>query len=154
MPQKLDEIDRKILRALQKDGRMSNAQLADAVGLSPSPCLRRVRQLEEAGIITGYAAVLDATKLGLGMTLLVRVWLAKQDLGTVEHFTEEIRKLPNVLECLVMAGDCDFVLRVVVRDFEHYRNFQSQHLHRISGVANVKTEVPMESVKLTNFLPV
>ncbi len=154
MPTDIDEIDRKILRCLQRDGRMSNIDLADAVGLSPSPCLRRVRLLEDAGVIQGYAAYLDGTRLDLGMMIFARVWLTHQDIKTVERVTKALRRLPNVLEAFVMAGDCDIILRVAVRDLADYRRFQSDDLSRIEGISNVKSDIPMETIKLTHELPV
>ena len=96
---KLDEIDRSILRELQRDGRLQNVELAKRVALSPSPCLRRVRLLEEAGMIERYVALLDASKIGMGLTVFVRVWLTGQDVETVDCFTESIKQLPQVVEC-------------------------------------------------------
>ena len=154
MPHRLDDIDRRILRELQRDGRLTNAELAERVGLSPSPCLRRVRLLEDAGVIAGYTARLDAARLDLGFTVFARVWLKQQDAQTVDNFTKEAARLPNVVDCFLMAGDCDFILRVVARDLDDYRQFQIKHLTRIAGVANVKTEIPMERVKENGILPV
>jgi len=154
MPHRLDEIDRRILRELQRDGRLTNAELADRVGLSPSPCLRRVRLLEEADVISGYSARLNASRLDLGFTVFARVWLKQQDARTVDNFTSKAARLPNVVDCFLMAGDCDFILRVVARDLDDYRQFQIKHLTRIEGVANVKTEIPMERVKENGILPV
>lgn len=154
VPRRLDDIDRRILRELQRDGRLTNAELAERVGLSPSPCLRRVRQLEEADIISGYSARLNASRLDLGFTVFARVWLKQQDVQTVDNFTREAARLPNVVDCFLMAGDCDFILRVVARDLDDYRQFQIKHLTRIEGVANVKTEIPMERVKENGILPV
>src|SRR6187551_2826700 len=131
MPGKLDEIDKRILRALQRDGRLSNVELANEIGLSPSPCLRRVRLLEEAGVIDRYVAVLDPAKIGLKMTFFARVWLKAQDAETIERFLEAIEELPEVVECYIMLGDCDAMLRVVAADFDDYRRFQSKHLSRI-----------------------
>jgi len=150
----LDAIDRRILRALQKNGRLQNQELARLVGLSPSPCLRRVRLLEEAGIIQRYVALLDPTKVDAAMTIFVRVWLTGQDEETVNRFIESVRELPEVLECHLMAGDCDFLLRVVASDLNAYRQFQARHLARIKGVQNLKTEIPMQQIKLTSELPV
>ncbi|MGC3963990.1 MAG: Lrp/AsnC family transcriptional regulator [Rhodocyclaceae bacterium] len=151
---KLDAIDRRILRALQRDGRLQNVDLAREVGLSPSPCLRRVRLLEEAGVIERYVAVLNASKVDKGLSVFVRVWLKGQDADTVERFTEAVRLLPEVVECHLMAGDCDFVLRVVAADLEEYRQLQVNHLTRLPGVQSVKTEIPMQKIKLTSELPV
>lgn len=151
---KIDAIDRRILAALQRDGRLQNVELAKEVGLSPSPCLRRVRLLEESGVIDRYVAVLNANKVGKGLTVFARVWLTGQDAETVDHFTDEIKLLPEVVECHLMAGDCDFLLRIVAADLDDYRLFQIKHLTRIKGVQSVKTEIPMQKIKLTSALPV
>ncbi|CAJ2983801.1 AsnC family transcriptional regulator [Burkholderia pseudomallei] len=151
---KLDSIDQRILRALQRDGRQQNVELAKEVGLSPSPCLRRVRLLEEAGVIERYVAVLNPAKVGRGLTVFTRVWLKEQDADTVAHFAEAVQHLPQVVECHLMAGDCDFLLRVVAADIDDYRQFQMQHLTRIRGVQSVKTEIPLQKVKLTSEVPV
>ena len=151
---KLDAIDRRILHALQRNGRLQNVELAHEIGLSPSPCLRRVRLLEEAGVIERYVAVLNAAKVGKGLTVFARVWLKGQDAETVDHFTDAIRQLPEVVECHLMAGDCDFLLRVVAADLDEYRRFQMEHLTRIKGVQSVKTDIPMQKIKLTSELPV
>jgi DNA-binding Lrp family transcriptional regulator len=150
---KLDTIDRSILRALQRDGRLQNVELANLVGLSPSPCLRRVRLLEEAGIIERYVALVNASKIGMGLTVFVRVWLTGQDAETVDRFTDSVKQLPQVVECHLMAGDCDFLLRVVAADLDAYRRFQIEHLTRIKGVQSVKTEIPMQKIKLSTELP-
>ena len=151
---KLDNIDRRILRMLQRDGRLQNVELAERVGLSPSPCLRRVKMLEEAGVIERYVAVLDASKIGVGLTFFARVWLRGQDSETVDQFVEEVKRLPQVVECHLMAGDCDFLLRIVAADIDAYRKFQVDHLTRIKAVQSVKTEIPMQKIKLTSELPI
>jgi DNA-binding Lrp family transcriptional regulator len=151
---KLDDIDLRILRALQENGRMQNTELADIVGLSPSPCLRRVRLLEEAGVIERYVALVNAAKVGMNLTVFARVWLTGQDAATVDHFTSRVKRLPQVVECHLMAGDCDFLLRVVAENLDAYRKFQAEHLTRIKGVQSVKTDIPMQSVKLTSALPI
>ena len=150
---KLDAIDRRILAALQTDGRLTNNDLATRVGLSPSPCLRRVRAMEAAGIIQGYAALLDPIALGLGTSVFVRVWLNGQDDETVQHFNDSILALPEVVECHMMAGDCDFLLRVVADNLDGYRRFQARKLARIAGVKSLKTDIPLQRVKLTIALP-
>lgn len=132
---------------------MQNVELAKKVGLSPSPCLRRVKLLEENGIIERYVALLDAAKIGMGLTVFARVWLKGQDNETVNKFTNEIKKLSQVVECHLMAGDCDFLLRVVAADLDDYRRFQLEHLTRIEVVQNVKTEIPMQKIKLSSELP-
>lgn len=154
MPLKLDEIDKRILRALQRDGRLANNDLAREVGLSPSPCLRRVRLLEDAGVISRYVAVLDPAKVGKGLTFFTRIWLSAQDEDTIGHFAAEVAKLPQVLECHLMLGDCDAMVRVVAADIDDYRRFQAEHLSRIKGVQNVKTDVPSQTIKQTSELPV
>ncbi|WP_093758248.1 Lrp/AsnC family transcriptional regulator [Tardiphaga sp. OK245] len=151
---KLDEIDYRILRALQSNGRIQNNDLADIVGLSPSPCLRRVRLLEEEKIIENYVALVNASKVGLDLTVFARVWLTGQDAATVDHFIAAVRRLPQIVECHLMAGDCDFLLRVVAKDLASYRKFQVEDLTRIKGVQSVKTDIPMQSIKLTSALPI
>jgi Lrp/AsnC family transcriptional regulator, repressor for azl operon len=150
---KLDDTDHRILMALQRNGRLQNVELARMVGLSPSPCLRRVRLLEEAGVIERYVALLNPAKIGVGMTLFARVWLTAQDEQTVDRFTGAIRQLPQVVECHLMAGDCDFLLRVVAKDLNDYRRFQIAHLTRSNGVQSIKTEIPMERIKQSSELP-
>jgi Lrp/AsnC family transcriptional regulator, leucine-responsive regulatory protein len=154
MPMELDAIDRRILAILQRDGRIQNVELAQQVGLSPSPCLRRVRQLEEAGVIDRYVAVLNPAKIGKGLTLFARIWLKAQDEDTIEHFVSQVVKLPQVVECYLMLGDCDALVRIVAADINDYRRFPSEHLSRIRGVQNVKTDVPSQTVKQSWALPV
>ncbi|WP_429925229.1 Lrp/AsnC family transcriptional regulator [Agrobacterium vitis] len=154
MPIRLDDIDRRILKALQRNGRIQNVELAKEVGLSPSPCLRRVKLLEEAGIISRYVAVLDQMKIGLTLSMFARVWLTSQDAETIDLFISAMSKLPEVVECYIMLGESDALLRVVVSDLDSYRRFQSTHLTRKNGIQNVKTDVPSEVVKQTFALPV
>lgn len=153
MPLTLDTIDKRILRALQRNGRMQNNDLAAEVGLSPSPCLRRVRILEEAGVIERYVAVLNAAKIGANLSLFARIWLRSQDAETIEQFLAAVQELPQVVECYIMLGDCDAMLRVVASDLEDYRRFQVEHLNRKNGVERVKTEVPSQIIKQTYALP-
>lgn len=153
MPSNLDPIDRRILVALQRDGRMSNVELANEVGLSPSPCLRRVRLLEESGIIERYVAVLDGAKIGVGLTVFARVWFKTQDAQTTHQFAETVRKFPEVLECYLTTGECDAIMRIVTADLHAYWRFQSDYLMRIPSVQSVKTDVPMETIKRTYDLP-
>ncbi|MEP7456404.1 Lrp/AsnC family transcriptional regulator [Phyllobacterium sp. SB3] len=147
-------IDKRILKALQKDARMQNVELARHVGLSPSPCLRRVRLLEETGVIDRYVAVLNPVKLNLALSMFARVWLTAQDAETIDHFMDAMRKLPQVVECYIMLGESDALLRVVVADLEDYRRFQSTHLTKVNGIQNVKTDVPSQIVKQSYALPV
>lgn len=151
---KLDDIDRRILRVLQRNGRIANNDLAREVGLSPSPCLRRVRLLEEAGVIDRYVAVLNPSKIGKGLTFFVRIRLDQQDEETLQTFAKAILKLPQVVECYFMLGDFDAMIRVVAADIEDYRRFQSEHLSRIKGVQSLKTDVPSQTVKQVSEIPV
>lgn len=150
----LDELDKRIIRELQRDGRIQNNELAKRVGLSPSPCLRRVKLLEEAGIISRYVAVIDQTKVGLRLSMFARVWLTAQDSETIDLFIAAMRQLPEVVECYIMLGESDALLRVVVADLDDYRRFQSKHLTRKNGIQNVKTDVPSEIVKQSFSLPI
>ncbi|MBN9526396.1 MAG: Lrp/AsnC family transcriptional regulator [Alphaproteobacteria bacterium] len=153
MPE-IDATDKRILRALQRDGRLQNIDLAREVGLSPSPCLRRVRLLEEAGVIDRYVAVIAPAKVGLPLSLFVRVWLTAQDAETIDIFIAAMEQLPQVLECYIMLGESDALLRVAVSGFDDYRRFQSTHLTRRNGIQNVKTDVPSQVVKQTYALPI
>ncbi|MBB4053398.1 DNA-binding Lrp family transcriptional regulator [Devosia subaequoris] len=154
MSETLDAIDRRILRALQRNGRMSNVELANAVGLSPSPCLRRVKLLEEKGVIDQYVAVLNGPKLGLGLTVFARIWFKTQHAETTNLFAETVRNYPEVVECYLTTGECDAILRIVTTDLHAYWRFQSDHLMRIPSVQSVKTDVPMETIKAGRELPV
>src|SRR5579859_2479224 len=153
MPIRLDETDKRILRTLQDNARLPNTDLAREVGLSPSPCLRRVKLLEEAGVIDRYVAVLDPAKVGAGLTLFTRVWLTAQDADTIDRFIRAMQRLPQVMECYIMLGDCDALLRVAVADLDDYRHFQSTHLTRANGIQNVKTDMPSQVVKRSYALP-
>ncbi|BDB30376.1 MULTISPECIES: Lrp/AsnC family transcriptional regulator [Cupriavidus] len=149
----LDTIDRRILAALQRDGRISNNDLALEVGLSPSPCLRRLRMLEDTGVIRRYTAVLAPSEVGLPHTFFARISLRAQDGDTTQQFAAAMSELPQVLECYLMFGDCDALLRVVASDLEDYRRFLAQHLTPANGVRRVQTEIPCTVVKQTLELP-
>lgn len=146
-------MDKNILQALQCDGKLQNNELAERIGLSPSPCLRRVKQLEDSGIIDRYVALVNPQKVNLGLTVFARIWLKSQDEKTVNHFIDAIMDIAEIVECQLMAGDCDFFLRIVVADLEAYRKFQIHHLNKISGIQNVKTEIPLQKIKQTTVLP-
>lgn len=150
----LDSIDRRILHALQQNGKLHNFELADMIGLSPSPCLRRVRLLEDAGIIKRYVALLDPLKLNIGLTVYTRIWLDKQDGKSIGQFIQTIQDIPEIVECQLMAGDYAFLLKVMVSDLNSYREFQFQKLNKISGIINIITEIPLETVKLTSEYPI
>ena len=150
----LDDIDRKILRLLQRDCKITSNEIAEQVGLSQTPCLRRIRQMEASGIIHGYTAVLNPDALDLGMTFFARVWLTGQDEATVERFARDMQRLRNVVECHLMAGDCDFLLRILAADIADYRRFQIEHLNSLPGVKNVKTDIPMQRIKYSSEIPI
>ena len=143
----LDRYDRAILAALQRDGRMSNQELADRIGLSPSPCLRRVRALEEAGLIAGYHALVDARKLGLSLMALLSVSMDKHTPERFASLEQAITALPEVLECLLITGQqSDYQLKVVVRDMDHYQHLLLHKLTRIEGVTGVHSSFVLRRV--------
>ena len=149
----LDAIDRKILELLQADGRMSLAELAEKVGLSPSPCLRRVRMLED-GVISRYVAVLDQRAVGLPVSVFVSIKLEKQRQESLDRFAKAIERWPEVLECYLMTGSRDYWMRVVVPDLDAYERFVKQKLTRVEGIASIESSFALEQVKYTNVLPV
>jgi Lrp/AsnC family leucine-responsive transcriptional regulator len=143
----LDRFDQHILEVLQQDGRINNQDLADRIGLSPSPCLRRVRALEESGLITGYRALLDAKKLGLTLMALVHISMDKHTPERFANFEAAVVVLPEVLECLLITGqDADYQLKVVVRDMDHYQALLLNQLTRIEGVTGVHSSFVLRRV--------
>ncbi|MGE3144313.1 MAG: Lrp/AsnC family transcriptional regulator [Pseudorhodoplanes sp.] len=150
----LDTIDRKILSVLQRDGRVSIADLAQQVGLSPSPCLRRVRLLEQAGIIARYVAMVDQQAVGLPVSVFVSIKLESQREEALTKFGKSIERWPEVLECYLMTGPRDYLLRVVVADLAAYERFLKQKLTRLAGIASIESSFALEQVKYTNSLPV
>jgi Lrp/AsnC family leucine-responsive transcriptional regulator len=150
----LDRYDRQILQLLQEDGRISNQDLADRIGLSPSPCLRRVRTLEEAGLIRGYRAWLDAKKLGLSLMALIHISMDRHTPERFENFETEIRGIPEVIECLLITGqDADYQLKVVVRDMDAYQELLLNRVTRIQGVTGVHSSFVLRRVVDTGALP-
>ena len=150
---KLDHIDKNIIQALQNNGRMQNNDLARKIGLSPSSCLRRVKLLEEAGVIQNYTTVVDPQKIGLQLILFSRIWLTGQDAETIDTFIAAMKELPQVMECYIILGECDAMLKVVVPDLESYRKFQSAHLTKKNGITSVKTDLPSQIIKQSFQLP-
>lgn len=151
----LDRYDRHILELLQADGRLSNQELADRIGLSPSPCLRRVRALEEAGLITGYRALVDARKLGLTLMALVYISMDKHTPERFANFEKKIAMLPEVLECLLITGqEADYQLKVIVRDMDAYQELLLNRLTRIEGVTGVHTSFVLRRVVDKTAMPV
>jgi len=149
----LDRTDRRILEQLQADGRLSNQDLAERVALSPSPCLRRVRALERSGVIRQYAALLDPLHVGLGLLAYVTVKLEKRGKMPVDQFTRAVQGWPEVIACLSMTGDMDYLMRVQVEDLEHYSRFIMEKLLKQPGVIDIRTNFVLERIKETTALP-
>lgn len=143
----LDRFDRQILALLQADGRLTNLELAEKIGLSPSPCLRRVRALEQAGVIRGYRAVLDAQKLGLTLTALVYIQMDRHTPERFAHFDAQVRALPGVLECLLITGqDADYQLKVVAQDMQAFEHLLLDQITGIEGVSGVHSSFVLRRV--------
>ena len=149
----VDAIDLRILARLQQDARISNVELARAVNLSPSPCLARVRALEAAGYIDRYVTLLDSKKLGLGVSVLVQVTLEKQIEPALDTFERAVRERPEVMECYLMTGDADYLLRVLVPDVPAFERFILEFLSRVPGVGNIKSSFALKQVKYQTALP-
>ncbi len=151
----LDNYDRRILEELQQDGRISNQELADRIGLSPSPCLRRVRALEEAGIIAGYRALLDPKPLGLTLMAILSISMDRHTPERFERFEAAVAAMPEVLECLLITGrEADYQLKVIVRDMDHYQELLLQRITRIEGVTGVHSSFVLRRVVDRTSLPV
>jgi DNA-binding Lrp family transcriptional regulator len=152
--QTLDEIDRRILVELQRDGRLTNQDLAGRIGVSASPCWRRVRALEEAGVIKGYAALVDPAALGLNVSVFTQVSLERQEKKALQVFEAAVGEWPEIMECYLMTGDADYLLRVVVPDLAAYERFLMARLTRIRGIASIKSSFALRSVKYRTDLPI
>jgi Lrp/AsnC family leucine-responsive transcriptional regulator len=149
-----DRYDRRILEILQQEGRINNQDLAERIGLSPSPCLRRVRALEESGLILGYRALLDARKLGLSLMALIYISMDRHTPERFENFEARIREIPEIIECLLITGqDADYQLKVVVRDMDRYQHLLLNHITRIPGVSGVHTSFVLRRVVDKTALP-
>ncbi len=145
----LDEVDIQILQLLQKDGRMTNADLAKSVGLSPPSVLQRVRTLEKAGLIRGYFALLDAERLGLRITAWVHITLSLHQEQPIERFRRSIQDIPEIMECYHVSGDFDFLLKVIVKDMRSYEVFVREKLSKIKGIQQIKTSFVFGTNKYT-----
>ncbi len=150
----LDETDRRILRALQKSGRVSNAELSESVNLSPSACHRRVQRLEDDGYIKGYVALLNARRMGLPTTVFVEITLQAQADEVLEAFETAVARVPDVLECHLMAGTADYILKIVAEDTEDFARIHRQYLTRLPGVAQMQSSFALRTVFRTTALPV
>jgi Lrp/AsnC family leucine-responsive transcriptional regulator len=149
----LDKTDYRILNKLQNNARMSNTELADAVGLSPSPCLRRVKQLEADGVIKRYVGIVDPKAVGLPISIFVSVSLHSQQRTGLEEFEQRIQSYPEVMECYLMTGSADYLLRVVVPELDSYERFLAEKLTRITGVANIQSSFALKQVVYRTELP-
>ena len=150
----LDRFDRAILAELQKDGRISNVQLANVVNLSESACLRRVRALEQAGLIDRYVALLDQKAVGLSGTVFVNIALRREEQSELAAFESAVKDIPEVMECYLMTGEFDYLLRVVVSDMADFERLHNESLTRLPGVARVNSSVAIRTVTKTTELPV
>mgnify|MGYP003305724608 FL=1 len=148
-----DNTDRRILRVIQEEARVSNSELAERVGLSPSPCWRRVRTLEENGVIERYVTLVNAKAVGLPINVFATVTLEKQAESALELFEKAVKKRPEVMECNLMTGEFDYLLRVVVPDLAAYERFLMDHLTRIKGIASIKSSFSLKQVSYKTALP-
>lgn len=149
----LDAIDLRILQELQQDGRLSNVRLSERINLSPSPCLARVRELEKSGVVDRYVAILNPDLSGLPISVFIQVSLEKQQEQNLEHFEKMMHAYPNVMECYLMSGDSDYLIRVVMRDIAALQEFIVQKLSTIDGVANIQSSFALKQVKYKTALP-
>lgn len=150
----LDDRDRAILRALMADGRLSNVELAEKVHLSPSACLRRVKMLEESGLIQGYVMLLDPVAAGLAGAAYVSVTLEQQGRATLDRFEQDVRRHPEIIECYLLAGAADYLLRVAFRDARDFERIHTDILTQLPGVSRVQSTLALRTVKKTTALPV
>ncbi len=148
-----DAIDRRMLEALQADGRLSNVDLAERVGLSPSPCLRRLKRLEREGVIEGYRAMLSRTKVGLGLTVFVEIKVERHIDENAAAVQEAMRNLPEVVSCHLVSGEADFLLEVVVPDLQHYERFLLDTLLKLPMLKDVRSNFSIRTVKAATPLP-
>jgi DNA-binding Lrp family transcriptional regulator len=151
---KTDDIDRAILNVLQKKGRISNAELADSVNLSASACHRRVQRLEKDGFIKEYVALLSPRKIGVPTTVFVEITLSAQADEVLENFEKAVARIPDVLECHLMAGAADYILKVVAEDTDDFARIHRQHLTRLPGVAQMQSSFALRTVFKTTALPI
>lgn len=154
MTPELDKLDRRILQELQRDGAITNLELAERIGLSPSPCARRVKQLEDAGIIKGQATLLNPSKLNLKLTALIQISMDRHTPDRFEEFERIVGGYPEVIECLLITGQsADYQLKVLVPDMEYYQEFLLNKITRIEGVSDVHSSFMLREVKNTTALP-
>ena len=151
----LDRYDQKILEILQRDGRISNQELSEQIGLSPAPCLRRVRALEESGLISGYRAIVDARKLGLSLLAIIQISMDRHTPERFEAFDSTVRNIPEVLECLLITGqDADYLLRVIIKDMDAFQELLLNKITRIDGVTGVHSSFVLRQIVGKSALPI
>ena len=150
----MDSKDRQIVQALQAEGRLTNQDLSEQVNLSPSPCLRRVRLLEEQGVIKGYTALVDQKAWGLPVTVFIRIKLERHGDDAVSAFERAIQDMPQVMDCWLMTGRSDYLLRVIAADLDDYETFVRRELQRVPGIASIDTSFAYGSVKHAQVLPI
>ncbi|WP_168192200.1 Lrp/AsnC family transcriptional regulator [Pararhodobacter marinus] len=150
MADEIDDIDRRILRELSRDARLTHQELSERIGLSPSPCARRIRRLESDGFITGYSARIDESKLGFPFNVFISVRLDRQIDDQLVAFEREVRLCPEVVDCWLMTGSFDYLLRVAVRDLTEFEHFLTRRLTKVPGVASLESSIPIRRVK---YLP-
>lgn len=153
MPQELDSFDMKILSVLQGDGRISMTDLADRVGLSPSPCARRVKRLEDEGYVDRYVALLNAKKLGAGLAVFINIRLASQTRAAFDAFDAEMATIPEIVGCHLLTGAFDYLVQVRVADIEEFRDFMRDRLTAIEGVIETQSSIVLEQLKSTTEIP-
>ena len=154
MPNPLNSIDIRILNELQKDGKITNVELASRVGLSPSPCLARVKAMERSGLIRGYVALLDPGAIGPTIDVFIQVTLERQTEAALEAFEKSVLELPEVMECFLMSGDSDYMLRVLVRDTHALKDFILEKLSTTKGVATIRSSFALNKIKYKTAIPV
>jgi len=147
MPDSTDKIDKKILQELQRNARLSHQELSERVGLSPTPCARRIRNMEKSGIIKGYAALIDEAQVGFGFSVFVSVQLDHQTDDRLISFEAEIVQLPEVVDCWLMTGSRDYLLRIALTDLAEFEQFLTGRLTKIPGVASIESSIPIRRVK-------
>jgi Lrp/AsnC family transcriptional regulator len=153
MLDKLDKFDRSILQLIQTEANLNTSEIANKVGLTQPPCWRRIKRLEELGLIQSRVALLNQEKLGLNVTVFARVKLAAHNRHMLPEFEEEINTFPEVLECYTMMGEYDFLLKIVTRDIQSYENFFRKHLSQMTAFHDVNSNVALSKVKYTTALP-
>jgi Lrp/AsnC family leucine-responsive transcriptional regulator len=153
LPEPFDAIDLRILEELQQDAKLTNVELASRVALSPSPCLVRVRALEQAGVIDKYVTLVNPLRVGLGVSVFIQISLERQVEAALGNFQQAMQDLNEVMECYLMTGDADYLLRVVVRDVQELENFIVNKLSRIEGVSSIRSSFALKQVKYKTALP-